>query len=58
MGMTVARLLYFIGIFFAAMAGYFSPYPWLAFAPLAAGCIWAALYLVDVDGKPPSPPRG
>lgn len=60
--MIASRILYAIGVIFAALLGFFSPIWYLGFAPLAAGCVWAAYDLVNVeepDGKSQgTPTRG
>lgn len=53
--MGVARILFAVGVFFAAVSLALSPAPWLGFAAIAAGCIWYAYDMVEVtDDEPPS----
>lgn len=50
--------MYGLGVLCAALAGFLSPLPFLGFVPLAAGLIWAAYDLTEVEGDDaPKPPR-
>jgi hypothetical protein len=57
---TRAHWLYLFGVLCGALLGFFSPCWFLGFAALAAGSIWAAYDLVEVDagGDAPTAPRG
>jgi hypothetical protein len=60
--MNRVLLVYALGVLCAALAGFLSPLPFLGFVPLAAGLVWAAYDLIDVDeevagGDAPRPPR-
>lgn len=51
-------IVYGLGVLCAALAGFLSPLPYLGFVPLAAGLIWAAYDLTEVEGDDaPKPPR-
>lgn len=60
--MIAARILFAAGVVCAALVGFFSPWWFLGFVPLAAGLIWAAYNLVDVEetnaDTPPTSRRG
>lgn len=47
--MILSRVLYAAGVLFAARAGAETAWPWLGWAFLAVGLIWAAYDLVDVE---------
>jgi hypothetical protein len=56
----VVHLLYSLGVACAAAAGFCSPFWQTGFLPLAAGLVWAAYDLTDVEdagAKPPTAPR-
>ena len=56
--MTKALIVYALGIICAALTGFLSPLPYLGFAPLAAGLVWAAYDLMEGGGEDaPQPPR-
>jgi len=40
--------LFAVGVAAGATAGFLSPWRWMGFVAIAAGCIWAAYDLVDV----------
>lgn len=52
--MRLAKLTYAFGVVCGSFVGFFSPFWFLGFAPLAAGLIWAAYDLVEVAGGEPA----
>lgn len=54
--MKLVWLAFALGVIAASLAGFFSPWWFLGFIPLAAGLIWAAYDLVEVASDEPSPP--
>lgn len=57
--MKFAHVLYGLGVTAGGFAGWLSPWPYTGFVPVAAGLVWAAYDLVEVDGAEPAstPPR-
>ncbi len=49
MGVKLAHRLYAAGVASGSLAGFLSPWRWLGFVPLAAGLVWAAYDLVEVN---------
>lgn len=51
-------LAYVAGVVLLACVGFFSPWWYLGFLPLGAGCVWAYYDVVDVkDGEHGDAPR-
>jgi hypothetical protein len=40
---------YLAGVAAAATAGFCSPWWWTGFLPVAAGCMWAAFDLIEIE---------
>lgn len=57
--MKFVHLLYTLGVVLASLVGFFSPFWYFGFGPLAIGLVWAAYDLVEVSNaeSPPDPQR-
>jgi len=53
--MKFVHLLYTLGVVLASLVGFFSPFWYFGFGPLAIGLVWAAYDLVEVSDAE-SPP--